>query len=396
MNNKQGRNKKIAIVYDWIDKWGGVERVLLTLHEMFPDAPMYTSSVDFISAAWATSVNVVSSFMQQLPPNIRNNRIASMAFYPFAFESFDFDGFDTVISVSSSYAKSVITKPGTEHINYMLTPPRYLYSHREQYVANGVKKIAATPYVRYLTRWDYVAGQRPDKILTISKTAQERCMNYYHRESEIVYPPFDLAYWKKIKSTVNRNQYGSGLTRTSTGAKITEYYLIVSRLEPYKKIDLAIQVFNRLHIPLVIVGKGSQGKKLRKMAGENVRFYEELSDDELGHLYSQAEALIMPQEEDFGYTSLEAQFFGCPVIAYAAGGATETVLDKKTGILFSEQSPPFLKRAIEDFHIMSYNLKKSTRILGMKNVERFNKETFFERFQSAITNPQINIKYTMF
>ncbi len=375
--------KKIAIVYDWIDKWGGVERILLALHEMFPDAPFYTSYVDRTNALWAKDINIVPSFIQKLPVRIRKSRMASLVFFPFAFESFVFNNFDTVISVSSSFSKSVITKPQTKHLSIMLTPTRYLWSHAEGYRPNIFPKKILKPYLKYLENWDFVSAQRADIIYSISKNVQERCRKYYHRESELLYPPFDIDYWKKIKTAILNSK-----SQINPRFKIpnTNYYLIVSRLERYKKIDLAIEVFNRLGETLVVVGTGTQEKELKQIAKSNILFIPYVSDDELALIYSHAQALIMPQEEDFGYVSVEAQLFGCPVIAYALGGAKETIIHGKTGIFFEKQTRDSLTRAVEDFHTISYNLKNSIRIWGMKNVERFNKEKFFEIFQSVITN----------
>ncbi|MBI5127609.1 glycosyltransferase [Candidatus Roizmanbacteria bacterium] len=364
--------KKTAIVYDWMDKWGGVERVLLTLHEMFPKAVFFTSYFDSEKAAWAKNLKPKTSFIQKLPKLIRGNRVFSLPFYPIVFESIDFKGYDLVISVTSSFAKSVITQPGTKHICYLLTPTRFLWSHEKDYF----KRITlyARRYTNYLKNWDQVAAQRPDKIVSISETARVRCSKYYHRKSEVVYPPFDVDYWQKIKSEIN-SKY-----------KIpnTKYYLIVSRLESYKKIDLAIKVFKKLQESLVIVGEGSQEAYLRKLSGKNISFLKKLSDEELGNLYSNAQALIMPQEEDFGFVSLESQFFGCPVISYKKGGARETIIEGKTGVFFNNQSTESLGRAIERFNKMKYNLRTNTKKFGEENVKRFNKDNFINNFKKTL------------
>lgn len=372
--NKYNYNR-IAIVYDWIDKWGGVERVLLTLHEMFPEAIFYTSYFDQETASWAKNLKIKTSFLQKFPNFIKKSRILSFLFYPFIFESFDFSNYDLVISVTSSFAKSIITKPGTKHICYLLTPTRYFWSHKKDYLKNKLFSYLVSNYINQIKKWDYVVAQRPDKIISISETVKKRCLQYYKRDSEIIYPPFDREYWNNIRLKVKSPHFA---LRASRGKK--KFFLVVSRLEPYKKVDLVIQSFNRLKSNLIVVGEGTEEKKLKKMAGKNIIFLSKLSDVELGSLYLNAQALIMPQEEDFGYVSLEAQFFGCPVIAYKKGGALETVIDGKTGIFFANQNKQSLRGAIERFNKIKYNLKNKVREFGIKNIERFSKEKFIDNF----------------
>mgnify|MGYP001559989028 CR=1 FL=1 len=368
--------KKIAIVYDWIDKWGGVERVLLDLHKMFPEAIFYTSYFDKKKASWANDLKIKTSFLQSLPNFIKKNRILSFIFYPFAFESFNFSDYDLVISVTSSFAKSIITKPGTKHICYLLTPTRYLWSHKKDYLSNKFASYLISGYLDMFKNWDLTVSQRPDKIISISKTVRERCLKYYKRNSEVIYPPFDMEYWKKIK-------YQNFLLRQGFGGQ-AKFFLVVSRLEPYKRIDLAVKSFNRLKHNLIIVGEGTDEKKLKKMAGSNITFLSKLSDVELGKLYANAQALIMPQEEDFGYVSLEAQYFGCPVIAYKKGGALETVYENKTGIFFLDQNEQSLKRAIERFNKIKYTLKGKVREFGLDHIKKFSRGRFIDNFAKSL------------
>lgn len=376
------QNFKIAIIYDWIDKWGGVERVLLTLHEMLPQAEFYTSYFDPKQASWAKDLDIRTSFINKLPNIIKKNRILSLPLYFYAFESFDFTNYDLVVSVTSSFAKSIITKPKTLHICYLLTPTRYLWVYPELYFKNKLLKAAVSLYLTKFRQWDFIAAQRPDHLISISKTAADRCHKYYKRKSEVIYPPFDMEYWKNIKYQISNIKNIYKISKIIKNQK--RYFLIVSRLELYKKVDLVVQSFNRLDIPLFIVGQGSEVFKLKQLAKKNILFLKKLTDQELGCLYKQAEALIIPQEEDFGYTSLEAQFFGCPVIAYKKGGSTETIMENKTGIFFEEQIPDSLLNTLKKFHTMSYSLKNKTRELGIKNVERFTKEKFIDRFHTFL------------
>lgn len=357
---------KIAIVYDWIDKWGGVERVLLTLHKMFPGAGFFTSVFDRERAGWAKNLKIKTSFIQKLPKFIKSRRILSLSLYPFAFESFDFRDYDLVISVTSSFAKSIITRPGTKHICYLLTPTRFLWSHQKDYFREN---FLNRPYLKYLRKWDRVASFRPDKIVSISDAVRNRCKKYYRRDSVVIYPPFDPDYWDKIKSEPVRDK---------------NYFLIVSRLEPYKKVDLAIKVFNRRKENLIVVGEGSEEKNLKEISGKNIRFLSHLSDRELAAFYAGAQALIMPQEEDFGYVALEAQFWGAPVISYRKSGAKETIIEGRTGIFFDKQSERSLQGAIERFKKIKYNLRTTTKKFGLDSVKRFDKKIFKKRFREIL------------
>lgn len=364
--------QRIAIVYDWMDKWGGVERVLLTLHEMFPQARFYTSFVDEKAAPWTRGLDVTVSFMQTLPAFIKRSRILSLPFFSYAFESMNFSGFDLVISVSSSFAKGVIVRPPAKHILYLLTPTRFLWNDMAIYTKKGLLAGPGALMAEQLRRWDYIAAQRPDSIISISRTVAERCRTYYGRESDVIYPPFDVAYWRSIAPQKRKETQ-------------PRYYLIVSRLEPYKNVSAAIAAFNmRQQDTLIIVGKGSQTQALRRKAGPNIRFYEDISDEQLASLYAGAEALIMMQEEDFGYVALEAIAAGCPVITYAKGGASETVIDGKTGIYMHGNEPTDLLNALDIFHTVSYNIHKKVREYDPDDV--FSMQSFKRRFRSLITN----------
>lgn len=377
---------KIAIVYDWIDKWGGVERILLYLHQLFPHADFYASFYDLKKAPWAKDIKIQSSFIQRLPSLIKNSRTISLPLFPYAFESFNFSNYDLVISVTSSFAKSIITKPNTLHVCYLLTPTRYLWLYPEKYISPFTRKLLSG-YISYIRTWDYISAQRPDKIISISKTVADRCKKYYHRESEIIYPPFDTEYWDKIKSEILNSKFQINSKFKLSNSK---FYLIVSRLEPYKNVDLVINVFNKhSDLKLIIVGEGSQEKKLKATARNNIQFFSQISDDKLAFLYQNAQALITPQEEDFGYVALESRFFGCPVIYYNEGGIPEIIINNQTGLSFKQQTEDSLYQAIERFHTISYNLKEGTLKLGKTNIERFSKNRFEKKFIDFIIS---NIK----
>ena len=358
---------KIALVYDRVNKWGGAERVLLALHEMFPDAPLYTSVYDEKKAPWAKVFpRIYTSFLQNVPFAKGNNELFGWLM-PFIFESFitrgvnDFDKYDLVISVTSEAAKGIITKPKTKHICYLLTPTRYLWSHYDLYFKNKFLRFISKPFINYLKIWDKVASQRPDKIIAISTEVKNRIKKYYGRDSEIIFPPVK-SHFKKYLSENHA------------------YYLIVSRLVHYKRVDLAIKAFNKLKLPLVIVGSGSQINNLKLIARNNIKFAGEVSEDELVKYYMGAKALIMPQEEDFGITSIEAQFFGVPVIAYNKGGSLDTVINNRTGIFFLKQEVDSLASAVAQFN----ERPVFNRPLLVENANRFSKEVFVKRFQELI------------
>ena len=365
---------KVAIVYDRVNKWGGAERVLLALHEMFPKAPLYTSVYDPKNASWTKVFpEIKTSFLQKFSFAKSNHEFLA-PFMPFAFESFDFSDFDLVISVTSEAAKGIKTKTGTYHLCYCLTPTRYLWSGYNEYFRDPVFRAITKPIVSILRKWDKKAAARPDKIIAISTEVQKRIKKYYSRDSEIIYPPVD-----KLPSSEGRQKTNH---KNQTNSK---YYLLVGRLVGYKKVDLAIQAFNKLNYPLVIVGTGRDEKKLKKMSNKNIYFAGKVSEKELVNYYQNAKALIMPQEEDFGIVSIEAQSYGVPVIAYKKGGASDTVISGKTGLLFDSQTVKSLMQAVEKFDKMHF----SERIIKT-NVQRFSKQVFRRRLQETLVRANIS------
>lgn len=349
---------RVALVYDRVNKWGGAERVLLTLHEMFPEAPLYTSVYDEKKAPWAKAFpKIYISFLQHIPFAKSNHELFGWLM-PFVFESFSFDKYDLVISITSEAAKGIITKPKTRHICYCLTPTRYLWSHYDLYFKNPIMRSISKPIVRYLKNWDKIAAQRPDKIVAISGEVAGRIKKYYRRDSEVIFPPVNL-HRKKLLLRGPRT-----------------YYLIVSRLVPYKKVDLAVKTFNKLKLPLIIVGRGSQANNLKLIANNNIKFTGEVSEEELIKYYQGAKALVMPQEEEFGIVSVEAQSFGVPVIAYKKGGALDTVAEGKTGTFFLRQEVDSLASVVAQFNERPIFDRPSL----VENAERFSKSNFKMNF----------------
>lgn len=346
---------KVALVYDRVNKWGGAERVLLAFKKIFPDAVLFTSVYDKKNASWAKVFNVKTSFLQKLLL-ARSSHELFATFMPFAFESFNFDNFDVVISVTSEFSKSVITKPQTLHICYCLTPTRYLWSGYDIYFKNDLLKLISSPIISYLRGFDKIAACRPDKYIAISTEVKKRIQKYYDKDSEVIFAPIDLP---KIDLPKNNG----------------EYYLIVARHVAYKKIDLAIRAFNDLGFPLKIVGSGGQERRLKAMSNSNIEFIKNLSDKQLFKYYANSKALIFPGLEDFGLSMVEAQYFGKPVIAFKGGGALDIVKEGVTGEFFYKQSPDSLRKVLEKFNHKLYN-EKSCR----ENALRFS----FERFKTNL------------
>jgi glycosyltransferase involved in cell wall biosynthesis len=360
---------RTALVYDWLDtQQGGVERILESFQELLPNATWCTATANPRASKLAQTHEVKTSFLQHLPPFLRAQRPLLLPFYPLAFESLDFSGFDLVISITSAFAKGIITRPDARHICYLLTPPRYIYDQSSFYLS-PLERIFAQPVFGSLRLHDFVQAKRPDEIYSISKHVQNRARTYYRRESTVVYPPFDDIYWSDAKK------------RAQKMANVPEpYFLIVNRLEPYKNTQLALEACRQAQVNAVVVGRGTQKKHLQKKY-PTVTWIESATDLELAGLYKGAEALIMAQEEDFGMVSLEAQFMGCPVITYARSGAAETIIEGKTGITFATQSLDCLSRTIASHGEVAYNKKQSTQHLGASHVSRqFGKKRFMQTF----------------
>jgi glycosyltransferase involved in cell wall biosynthesis len=260
-----------------------------------------------------------------------------------------------VISVTSESAKGIITKPGTKHICICLTPTRYIWSGYEDYFKNTFLRWLAKPTVSYLRRWDLIASQRPDLYIAISHEVQNRIKKYYNRESTVIFPPLML----------------ESLKTTPYSLPTTPYFLIVSRLVPYKKIDLAVHAFNQTGQPLKIVGRGSEYAYLRSIAKSNIEFFDTISDESLQDFYAGAHALIFPGTEDFGLTMIEAQAFGVPVIAHRSGGALDIVHEGVTGEFFDEQNIRSLIKILQSFDSSRYNRKNC-----IENSRRFSFEKF--------------------
>lgn len=356
---------KVALVYDRINKWGGAERVLLSLHKLFPDAPIFTSVYDPENASWADPFEIKPSFLQKMKIARRTHEAFAL-FMPVAFESFSFKGYDVVISVTSEAAKGIITPPETLHVCYCLTPTRYLWSGYETYFKNPALKHLSKPAVSYLRNWDKAAAKRPDKMIAISEEVKDRIATYYKRDASIIYPPVSLG------------KSGKGKEEGKKKSK-EEYFLVVSRLVPYKRVDLAIRACNKLKYPLKIVGTGSEEKRLKQIAGPTIEFLGNVPDAELATYYEHAKGLIFPGVEDFGITVVEAQRFGKPVLAFYAGGAKETLISGKTGMFFEKQTVDDLAKSLKMFNTFRYTSEDC-----INQAEKFTEKIFLQKFSTIL------------
>lgn len=313
---------KVALVHDFLTQMGGAEKVVEVFHTLFPDAPIYTSAYDpEAMPAYYRTWDIRTSFIQRLPMMRKTHRMA-VPLYPMAFESFDLSGYDLVLSSSSSFAKGVITQPDTLHVCYTHAPMRFAWSTqsymRNEKAATPLRALLA-PVLHYLRGWDSVASSRVDHYIANSRAVARRIAKFYRRESEVIYPPVETSRFRIAR-------------------EIGDYYILVARFAPYKRLDLAIEAFNELGRPLKVVGEGRQRAALEAKAGKNIEFLGRVDDVALPDLLARARAYIMPGEEDFGIAPVEANACGRPVIAYAAGGALDTQIDGVTGVLFEEQS----------------------------------------------------------
>jgi glycosyltransferase involved in cell wall biosynthesis len=338
---------KVALVHDYLNQMGGAERVVMAFHEIFPDAPIYTSIYDpqRVDPAFQT-MDIRTSFMQNLPLVTRHHQ-PYLPFYPFAMESLDLRGYDLVLSSSSAFGKGVITRPETLHICYCHTPMRWCWNYDEYVEREHLGKVARSILPLMITGlriWDQTSAMRVDHFIANSPVVAERIRKYYRREAAYIPPPVDASRFPFDPAIIP-----------------DDYFLILSRLVPYKRIDLAIQACNQLQLPLVIIGGGRDLDRLKEMAGPTIRFMGRLSDEEVIHYITHCRAFLFPGEEDFGITPLEAQACGRPVIAYGAGGALASIIDGITGRFFEEQTVESLTNVLATFdeHLFDPNVIRS-------------------------------------
>lgn len=335
---------KVAIVHDWLPFMGGAENVLSNILEVFPDAPIYTTiSNNNKLEGNLKDANIITTHLQPSSKETKNHRNL-FPFMPTALESLNLNQYDVVISSSSSVAKSVITSPSTLHICYCNSPMRYTWEFMHDYIGplngKGAFKNKIKSYLMTFMRvWDNASSDRVDMFIGNSVNVSKRIRKHYRRDSYVIHPP------------VRGNMFN--ITEEDE-----EFFLCVSRLQEYKRIEIAVKACTELNLPLVVIGDGPQRKFLEAMAGPSVQFLGRVSNEVIKEHYSKCKAFLFPGEEDFGITPLEAQASGRPVIAYGKGGALETVIENETGVFFYEQTPNAMIEAIQQFKDLTFDKNK--------------------------------------
>jgi glycosyltransferase involved in cell wall biosynthesis len=364
---------RVALVHDYLVQYGGAERVLECFCDLFPDAPIFTLVHDkeAMHGIFADK-NIKTSFLQKIPLAKKRHRIFP-PLMPMAIEQFDLSKYDLVISDSSSYAKGVITGPDTLHICYMHTPMRYAwddchkYTH-DFYFPKLIKKLVPC-LMNYIRIWDKVSAERVDFIIANSNFVKKRIKKYYRKDAYVIHPP------------VNYDKY-------YISRKVDDYFLMVGRLIAYKRFDIAIKAFNKLGLPLKIIGRGPEMDRLKKMAKPNIEFLGRVPDERLVDYYARCQAFVFPQEEDFGIVAIEALASGRPVIAFRGGDIVEHIEDGKTGIFFEKQNPSGIIDAIAKFDAVSFD---SNYIRNQ--AEKFDKSLFKARIKDYISKEYEKFKF---
>lgn len=363
---------KVAIVHDWF-VGGGAERVVYELHKMYPKAPIYTS---YCSPQWQerlSDTKVITSYMQRWPfSKIRKFLPPLRAMW---FSSLNLDEYDLVISSSGAEAKGVNTNEKTTHISYIHAPTHYYWSRYEDYLANPgfgyldpLARLGLKLLVGPMRHWDYKAAQRPDYLIANSRYTKDQIRKYYGRDSEVIHPPVDIERFKNHnKSTQQRHGF-----------------VTAGRQTPYKRIDLAVQAATQLTVPLIVIGKGPDHRRLKKIAGRSVTFLTNVSDEQIAERFGESKAFIFPGVDDFGIVAVEAMAAGTPVIAYKAGGALDYV-NKSTGVFFDEQTAESLAEAMEEASNKTFD-----HLSIASSAKQFSPKAFVDKVQNYIISVRRN------
>jgi glycosyltransferase involved in cell wall biosynthesis len=337
---------RIAIIHDWLTGMRGGEKVLEVLCEIFPRADIYTLvHLPGRVSPVIESHRILTSPLQKIP-GIGSVYRHLLPLMPWAIERFDFSGYDLLISTSHCVAKAAIPPKGARHVSYCHTPMRYIWDQYDAYFGPGraswpVRQAMACLRPR-LQKWDIATLPRVHEFIANSENVRDRIQRLYRRDAKVIYPPVDYDF------------YSTPASRPVPGER-EPFYLIVSALAPYKRVDIAIEAFRRMKKKLVVIGEGQESRALRACAGPGIEFLGWLTNPELRAYYQKARALLFPGEEDFGIVPLEAMSAGCPVIAYRKGGALETVEENKTGVFFDQQTAASLGEAVARFETLAFD-----------------------------------------
>jgi glycosyltransferase involved in cell wall biosynthesis len=356
---------RLALVHDWLNQMGGAEDVLEALVGIYPQAPIYTSIYwhDGMPAAYR-DWDIRTTWMDRLP-GIHQHHQPYLPLYPLAFGGLELSQYDVVLSNKSGFCHGVDVGCNTPHICYCLAPTRYVWTYEAYAAREGMPpslRYALKPLIRWLRRWDYQAAQRVDHFVAISTEIQTRVRTYYNRDSIIIFPPVDTSSFAPAEHH-------------------SDFFLFVGRLVPYRRIDLAVRAFNQLGLPLVIAGDGRDRETLEAIAQPNVRFLGRVSDAERADLMARCRAYILPGSEDFAIAPVQAMAAGQPVIAYASGGALDTVIPGQTGLHFTEPTPESLAAAVRDFDDVPFD-----KSVIRRHAEQFDKSVFEGKLRAYVEN----------
>jgi glycosyltransferase involved in cell wall biosynthesis len=354
---------RVALAHEYFSQWGGAERVTEVLHEMWPDSPVYTLFVDARYRRALRGWDVRTSWLQSLPL-ARGWHRALLPLLPRAVESLRVDPVDVLVSSSSAFIKGLALPPGARQVCYCHSPTRYLWDWSANYLAEEVPRalrVVARSLLDPLRSWDRAAATRVDRFVANSEAVRARIRRYYDRDAEVVHPPIDVASY-------------------APRPEREDFYLIVSRLIAYKRVDVAVRAFNELGFRLKIVGEGRDRRRLERLAGENVEFLGRQPDEQLRELLAVSRGLIFPAEDDFGIVCVESFASGRPVIAFARGGAREIVDDGRTGILFDAQTPEALIEAVREAERSGFD-----PVVLRRSAERFDTSLFKQRMAAIVT-----------
>jgi glycosyltransferase involved in cell wall biosynthesis len=375
LNQSPIRSDQIAFIHDWLVTWGGGEQVLEAALEVYSSADIYTLVYrkEIFADSPISQRMINTSFIQRLPGSRTNHRFY-LPFMPLAIEQFDLRGYDWILSSNHAVAHGVLTQPDQMHVSYVHAPMRYAWSLYHQYLnqanlTRGLKSWLARVILHYVRLWDYHAAQRVDHFIANSAWTASNVWRAYRREADVIYPPVSVDDFEPASQK-------------------SDYYITISRLVPYKRIDIIVEAFNHLGLPMMVIGDGPDLKRLKRKANPNINFLGWQSDADLKENLSRARAFVYTAVEDFGITPVEAQAAGCPVIAYGKGGVRETVVEGRTGLFFHEQTSESLIEAIQNFEGDPNRFEISVL---RKNAERFNKA----RFQQELST-YIEAKYSDF
>ena len=367
---------KVAVVHEWLVSQAGSEKVVEQILALYPEADLF-SLVDFLPDELRGFIRhkpVATSFIQNLPLAKRHFR-QYLPLMPLAVEQFDLADYDLVISSNHAVAKGVLTRPDQLHISYVHTPIRYAWDLQQQYLRQsnlnrGLKGAIAQAMLHYLRLWDVTSANRVDRYAANSHYVAGRIWKTYRRRAEVIYPPV-------------------AVDRFNVNTQRQEFYLTVGRFAPYKRVDLTIEAFNQLGLPLVVIGDGPEWPQIKSLARSNIELLGAQPDAVVGDYMQRCKAFIFPAEEDFGITPVEAQAAGAAVIAYGKGGATETILPGETGLFFSKQTVESLAAAVQKFESEGCRFNP---MRSRQNAEQFSVGHFRRVFKTFVEQAWINFQ----